>query len=202
MFELFPILARAHAPAGGDALRRRAADAGARPRPDGAARSCCCSTSPRSASRRSSCSRSSARSPSSSATGVAMLLVEQNIVAGARARRPRLRAAHRRGQARRRRRAAARRLRAGRRRLSRGAAHEPRRSTSPSRSSTPISLGSLYALVGDRPLDGVRHPAHGELRPWRHDDGGRLRDPASSARSACRSGWRRSAASRPARSPG
>ena len=56
--ELFPILARARAPARRPAVRRRAADARDRPRADGRARACCCSTSPRSASPRGSSSRS------------------------------------------------------------------------------------------------------------------------------------------------
>ena len=46
-----------------------------------------------------------------------------------------------------------------------------------------------------RPLHGLRHPAHDQLRPWRHDDGGCLRHPgARLARPALRLG-RRSAAS-------
>ena len=52
-----------------------------------------------------------------------------------------------------------------------------------------VSLGSLYALVADRPLDGLRHPAHDQFRPWRHDDGGRLRDPAPAAALGLPFGW-------------
>ena len=63
MFALFPDPARAHAPARRHALRRRAADAGARPRADGAARGCCCSTSLRSARAAARAARSSPRSP-------------------------------------------------------------------------------------------------------------------------------------------
>ena len=59
-------------------VRRRAADARDRPRADGHARGCCCSTSRRWASRRSSCSASTRRSPRSTAAGMTILLVEQN----------------------------------------------------------------------------------------------------------------------------
>ena len=83
-------------------------------------------------------------------------------------------------------------LRAGRRGLSRGAAmspialhhaadHQRRRARQPLRAGR------------DRPVDGVRHPAHDQLRPWRHDDGRRLRHAGRSARSACPSGSPRSA---------
>ena len=64
---LFPRLAGAARPEGRDDVRRRAADVRDRPRADGAARSCSCSTSRRSGSRRSSSSgssRSSSRSTS------------------------------------------------------------------------------------------------------------------------------------------
>ena len=58
---------RSATPGGRHDERRRAADAGHRPRPDGQPR-CCCSTSPRSASPRSSCRTSPARSSPSIAT--------------------------------------------------------------------------------------------------------------------------------------
>ena len=56
---LFPRLRERTAPAGRDAVGRRAADARDRAGADVASRGCCCSTSRRSASRRSSSSRSS-----------------------------------------------------------------------------------------------------------------------------------------------
>ena len=84
----------------------------------------------------------------------------------------------------------------GRRRLSRGAAMSPSLYVG-QQVINAISLGSLYALVGDRPLHGVRHPAHGELRAWRHDDGGRLRDPGPRRARRAVLDRPRSAASRP-----
>ncbi len=60
----FPWLEERQRPAGGHALRRRAADARARPGAHGAAADCCCSTSRPSAWRRSSSARSSASSAS------------------------------------------------------------------------------------------------------------------------------------------
>ena len=64
----FPRLQGALRPGGGHHERRRAADAGDRPRADEPTRRCCCSTSPRSASRRSWCRTSPARSSPSIAT--------------------------------------------------------------------------------------------------------------------------------------
>ena len=67
VFDLFPRLQGAREAEGGHDVRRRAADARDRPRADGPARSCCCSTSRRWASRRSSSSGSTRRSSRSTA---------------------------------------------------------------------------------------------------------------------------------------
>ena len=64
-----------------------------------------------------------------------------------------------------------------------------------------MALGSLYALVaiGLSMVFGILQD--GEFRPWRHDDGGRLRHAGARRGSGCPSGWPRSAASPPGRSP-
>ena len=82
VYELFPRLRRARHAAGQHAVRRRAPDARHRPRAHVARRGCCCSTSPRSGSRRSS-PRRSWRSCATCATtpGLTVLLVEQNAKA-------------------------------------------------------------------------------------------------------------------------
>ena len=67
MFELFPEIRAVRRHARLDAVGRPAADGRRRARADGASPACCCSTSPRWASRRSSCRRCSASSPKSSA---------------------------------------------------------------------------------------------------------------------------------------
>ena len=76
--ELFPILRERASQRAGLLSRRRAADARHRPRADGLARSCCCSTSPRSGWRRRSSSASARSSARSTRRGVTVVLVEQN----------------------------------------------------------------------------------------------------------------------------
>ena len=95
---LFPRLQERRHPARRPALRRRAADAGHRPRADGEPR-CCCSTSRRSASRRSS-SSASPRSSSASASRARRRAGRAERGDGARGRRPRVRARGRRRHAR------------------------------------------------------------------------------------------------------
>ena len=77
--ELFPILADRADAARRDAERRRAADARARPRPHVASRGSCSSTSRRSASPRSSSTTLFDAIGEIHASGVAILLVEQNV---------------------------------------------------------------------------------------------------------------------------
>ena len=125
--------------------------------------------------------RFSGRSAELKRQGVTMLLVEQNIVARARPRRPRLCAAHRRGQP---------------VRTRRGTAGDYERVAAAYLGARPMSLRRLHHPAGHqrgqprqplragrhRAVDGLRHPAHDQLRPWRHDDGRRLRDAGAAAR--------------------
>ena len=78
VFALFPALQRQAPRARRQPVRRPAADAGDRPRADGASRDCCCSTSRAWAWRRAWWPRSSRTSPALKARGTTILLVDQN----------------------------------------------------------------------------------------------------------------------------
>ena len=108
VFDLFPRLKERETPEGGHDVRRRAADARDRPRADGRARSCCCSTSPRWASRRSSSSASTRRSPRSTGRARRSCWSSRTPTSRSSVSRARLRARDRHGRAHRRVRRAAR----------------------------------------------------------------------------------------------
>ena len=104
-------------------------------------------------------------------------------LARARPRRPRLRAPHRRSGPLRPCRGASRPTTSGSRPPISGPAHEPLALHQPATHQRHQPRQPLCA-GRDRPLHGVRHPAHGEFRAWRHDDGRRLRDPRARRGSA------------------
>ena len=90
VLELFPRLRERARPDRAHHERRRAADGRDRPRADVRRRTSCCSTSPRSGSRRSCAASCSRRLRRVREAGVGILLVEQNARQSLRDRRPRL----------------------------------------------------------------------------------------------------------------